>query len=303
MTEELTLGSTIGAVKNLFAPKAPTFDDLIESIHEFEVVQNGKRSHASDHLYITDFAYRPCVRRLAYYLLQPEIRDKAKSPAVILDMDAGTMIHEYLQERVLGPMGILEGDWVCSKCGHVEHGKKPTAPCFGQIKVLDIMSDEWTTTTCKESGMTWGFKEQHIKLMFHGIGVTGRPDGTLIVIGRYLLEIKSTEDEKFQAINEPKDYHVFQASVYGEALDFDQVIILYVNRNHWDQMKAFVVDVDKGATESIKNLCGMVRLLLDNEDPMRAIPVCNKRSAWKAKECGCQNICFPLKRKSVTKKE
>jgi hypothetical protein len=159
------------------------------------------------------------------------------------------------------------------------------------------MADKWIETTCKQAWMQWKFKEEHIALEFHGIKVTGRPDGKLIVVNGRLLEIKSLEEEKFNDLTEPRDYHVFQASVYGAELGFDEVVIFYVNWNHWWQVKAFVVPVDKGAMKMIANTCETIRFLLDHEDPMRALPVCKKRSAWKARECGCKDLCFPLKRK------
>lgn len=295
MSDPTTLGGVLATVKDL-APKAPTLDNLAKDIHAFKVGQDAKRKRATDHLYITDFAYRPCVRRLAYIFLRPDIKDKSRPPEALFDMDAGTSIHAYFQDTILGPMGVLEGDWECSRCGHIEEGKKPTSPCFGKIKVLDLLDDKWVETSCAKAGMRWKFREQHIKLLFHGIRVTGRPDGKLIVVKGRLLEIKSTEDAKFQEIEIPKDYHIFQASVYGKALGFDEVVIFYVNRNHWDQVKAFVVKVDPGATKAIENCCETVRFLLDKKDPLRASStVCKNRTASKAKTCGFKDVCHPLK--------
>lgn len=293
---DVTLGDLLAGLKDTFT-KAPTLENLPKDIMAYRATQDAKRSHASDHLYITDFAYRPCARRLAYYLLQPEIQDPPKDPKVLFDMDAGTAIHEWFQDRVLGPMGLLEGEWECSRCGVVQTGKRPTAPCMQEIQILDLMEDKWVKTSCKATRMQWKFKEQHIELNLHGIKVTGRPDGKLVVTKGRLLEIKSTEHEKFEAIEAPKDYHVFQASVYGAHLGYEEVVILYVDRNYWWNIKAFVVPVDPEAIKTVETYCETIRFLLDNEDPLRAVGICTKRSATKAKECGVRDICFPLKRK------
>ena len=258
MAKDVTLGSVFANLKEIFVPTVPTMDDLQEDMLAFRAAQNAKRKHADDHLYVTDFAYKPCVRRLAYYFLRPDLQD-SKDPKMIFGMDEGTMIHEYFQDWILGPMQNLKGEWECSRCGHIEKGLRPTGPCLGSIKVLDLMDDKWVKTTCKEAKMKWKFKEEHISLEFHGIKVTGRPDGHFIRSGDKLLEIKSMEEEKFNALTEPRDYHVFQASVYGDALGFDEVVILYVNWNHWWQVKAFVVKVNKDALKSIEMTCETVR--------------------------------------------
>lgn len=302
MTDELTLGKTFSILKNLFIQPTPTLDSLQDDVLKFRAETDAKRKHADDHLYITDFAYKPCLRRLAYYYLRPDLQDK-KDPKMLCGMDAGSHIHAWVQDEILGPMGVLEGLWECTNCGRIEEGARPKGACFGKVKVFNDLKDTWIVRRCKDvRGSTWKFKEQHVRLEFSGIVVTGRPDGRLIVAKERVLEIKSMEEEKFNALTEPRDYHIFQASVYGEKLGVNEVIILYVNWNHWWQMKTFVVPVLPGILKSIENSCESIRFLLDQKDPLRAAPICKNRSAWKARECGARDICFPLKRKRKSDK-
>ena len=319
MADEMTVGSILGVLKEAFVPTPPTLDELPESIREFRIKQDAIKKRAHDHLYITDFAYKPCVRRLAYTLLDPSIKDKAKDAQILFKMDAGTSIHAWFQEEVLGPMRILEGHWECSRCGHVEVGTMPTSPCLSKIKVLDLMSDKWVEQSCKDVGiakkeegttepteekigMKWKFKEQRIVLNFHGIEVTGRPDGIIIIVNGRLLEIKTTDSERFAALTGPKDYHIFQASVYAAELGFDEIVLMHIDQGDWSNIKAYPVEADPSAVVAIENACETISFLVKENDPLRALPTCNKRSAWKARECGCKDICFPLKRKAAKKK-
>lgn len=312
----MTLGRALSALKEAFVPTAPTHEDLIERIHAFRQKQDANKKRAHDHLYVTDFAYKPCMRRLAFTLLRPDIKDKARDAKILFKMDAGTAIHAWFQEEVLGPMGILSGKWECNRCGHVEVGTMPTSPCMGTVNVLDALSDEWVETPCKDVGlshveneekkknyvgMKWLFKEQRVVLNYHGIEVTGRLDGVIVVMGDRLLEIKTTDSERFAQITGPKDYHVFQASVYAAQQGFKEIEILYVDQGDWSNIKAYPVMADPEALTFIENCCEIIRLLLDTKDPMRASAACKNRSAYKARECGCKNICFPLKRKAAKK--
>jgi hypothetical protein len=321
MSSEMNTATILSTLKEAFVPRAPTLDALPESIREFRMRQDATKERAHDHLYVTDFTYKPCMRRLAYILLRPDIRDKAKDAKTLFKMDSGTAIHAWFQENLLGPMGALYGQWECSRCGNIELGPMPQKPCARQIKVLDPLSDKWIETKCKDigapepdgtvgttakikkyKGMKWLFKEQRIVLNYHGIEVTGRHDGLLVIVGDKLLEIKSTDSERFAALDGPKDYHVFQASVYAAKLGYDELILMHIDQGDWSNIKAYPVKADPAALTMIENYCETIRFLVDHKDPLRALPPCNKRSAWKARECGCKDICFPLKKKAVKKK-
>ncbi len=146
--------------------------------------------------------------------------------------------------------------------------------------------------------MEWKFQEHRIVLNYHGIEVTGRHDGIIIVMNDRLLEIKTTDSERFAALDGPKDYHVFQASAYAAKLGYEEIVLMHIDQGNWSNIKAYPVKADPGALVAIENYCETIRFLIDQEDPLRASAPCRNRSASKARECGCQNICFPLDRYS-----
>lgn len=142
-----------------------------------------------------------CPRALALEALAGLPAKLAPSAKSQLRMDTGSALHEWIQNRYFGPMGVLHGEWRCLSCRTVLLGAYPRG------------------VSCCAS-QAWHFEEPSVEHKEPGwsLPIVGRCDGEIILPGEDglgILEIKTMNSASLQALTEiPRDYHM-QAQIYA----------------------------------------------------------------------------------------
>lgn len=128
--------------------------------------------------------------------------------------DLGHALHQWWQERYLGPQGVLIGDWHCVACGTTTNGKMPLdCPC----------------------GADWRDAVHYKELVVNvpELQVTGATDGILVdaLTGtKRIFEFKSKSTNQFRMIHGPVYDHVIQTHVYMKGLNLREAIIVYMDK-------------------------------------------------------------------------
>lgn len=120
--------------------------------------------------------------------------------------------------------------------------------------------------------------------------IGGKADGILKLPKRRLLEIKSSNSNKFRSLKTAADSdHVTQASVYAKNLGIDEIHILYINKDNCE-VKEFVTPLDLVAVERVEKIAsGVVEAVKVKKPPER---ICLNTSSAKALTCKYCTHCF-----------
>lgn len=194
-------------------------------------------------------------------------------------MAFGTMFHDWIRHELLGPLGILYGQWKCARCeSRVEREdgatryRMPKEPC----------------AKCKHD--KWFFHEDEIIDPVRGI--SGHHDGVLYWNEEYyLLELKTANDWSFKGfmMKGTPEYYVDQAVGYQELFGFDKTLMIYQNKDTSKRHTA-IIRQDK---ERVSRLFGKItafRQALDGGPiPDR---ICENASCTRAKGCTLAKVCF-----------
>jgi len=130
---------------------------------------------------------------------------------------AGTRAHDHFQNNVLGPAGILFGDWFCIKCGTVQSEQfRPASDC-----------------KCGAGNHLLKYLEPQIE--DHDDKVRGHGDGKIVIPSypNLLLEMKSKSLETWKKIRTPSKKERLQASMYMHYLKLDACAYFFISRDDY----------------------------------------------------------------------
>lgn len=204
-----------------------------------------------------------CPRAAYFNHFEPR-PPKFGKPA-IFSMFFGTTIHEFLQNRVLGPMGILEGFW--ERDSERRWGLMPEGP-------------------------GWSFVES--ELVDENTHIGGHPDG--IVVGSRLLEIKVTNNFYYQSEKFLESYK-WQANIYMKLTGMKQTLFLIVNLDETVKKRrlvcrAVVYDYDEGVWEQARQKALVILKAIDAEEIPKGS--CADLESGRAKKCPFRKECLKV---------
>jgi hypothetical protein len=207
----------------------------------------------------------------------------------------GTQMHDYLQNHVFGPAGILYGRWV------------DVASIAQNGEIVD--KSEWRIRE--------GFLPEYT--MLPGLNVTrwrylepmirdndgkfdGHCDGFLELDGRlYALEIKTANDRNFKLLNgKPMAPHLVQLWFYAKLgaqahkpgyQNVEGVVFFYYNKNDssWKSMLIDKADLTEPSEQQQEQYATYFRHL---EEGTLAPPTCSSKVAKAAQKCFACDVCF-----------
>jgi len=245
---------------------------------------------------------RWCSRESAYNILARMSGDTVvhvkPDPSTAMRFQAGHATHNWWQSRLFGEMGILYGQWQCSKCGSV-HGTEKE-----QIRMPEKCSNcgkgrhaLWFKESAIEipASVVLGIKEDKLtdleKELFR---IIGHYDGMLRIKGHpdMVAEIKSEDPELWKRRAGPESSHVIQGLLYAYAAGVDYVAVIYVNKSSYDVKTYRVGGVKKIVREQFNKIREVRKSVkaITPEALDRACPDANHR---RAKTCPFRKICFP----------
>ena len=215
--------------------------------------------------------------------------------------DVGKALHEWYQNKYLGPMGILWGKWKCSICGQIEWGTMPGIPC----KCLGMIA---RSSKLPPARMTWHYEEIPLKYEWEGCEkpVVGHSDGLVKVgVSWKELELKSINDYGFSKLGSAKPEHVSQGKVYMELVRRkcvrglpegievpvpDALLMLYVNKDKSIE-KEFEFPYDDQGARELEQPERYERAFIEKILPERH-HLCTNMLTNPANDCPVGSYCF-----------
>lgn len=219
----------------------------------------------------------------------------------------GTHLHHYLQNVILGPLGILKGTWkLVGSCGGVVAGYYPGSHDFhkqyletGQLEYEYVENKVW---------------EPHYRFSGHQDGVVDKARIVKFVelinlkvpfdsIRRELnkvkhteeccLEIKSTSTRNFENISENSlpDYYKMQANLYQELSGLHETLFWYLDRDTCSS-KMFVYGFEQGYYDDACRKANTVWRALRDETLPESGMKCLTSTDARAKICPHAQDCW-----------
>lgn len=255
-----------------------------------------------------------CGRREGIFLLNPHLRGEAKRTAGgVMTVDWGHMLHEWWQNRYLGPMGWLLGRWACTRCLTVTAGTMPeNCPgCSGgRHSWVEYLDDKGITR--RELIDTIKFVEMFV--CDDELRYSGHPDGLLKMPGlptgyQVLFELKSIKTDNYDRLKKPLPEHEIQVHGYMRPLGVTDALVVYVDKGKqcpWKiraggfvsgpaRIKVFHVPFNDEFWEVTAKRIRDHWRARSGEDPRSIIRLCKSPSAQFARFCVAREICFSFR--------
>jgi hypothetical protein len=213
----------------------------------------------------------------------------------------GHAVHWMMQNRAVGPTGLLVGAWRCTWCGEIYGGRERGLVAMPTrcIRCGAVAGDAPRVNGRPEQGShpnAFLYVEEFVGNDEWKIG--GHPDGYLAV-GEdvWLLEFKSANDRNFYKYKDSPDFvHVIQAQCYLWLTGLKKAKIVYFNKN--GAKGTFIVEHDMNfdpevierVHQAIKQIRGGI---VGGIAPERM--VCADYSCPRAIGCKARDYCFEIK--------
>jgi len=222
-------------------------------------------------------------------------------------MACGTWWHWYMQNKVLGPLGVLRGHWVNleSDVYNLENAWHPD-PSHAILEAQhttprwQFYEEAMTDLSLRISGhhdgvvsidrMNWLF--DNLNLVRKDLPtalkeVQGVPEGVLA-----LLELKTQSvagAEKWQTAADTPDYYKMQACIYQRMSGHDTTMFLIADRDEFKPRMIRYEYEDKWWSEATSKATDIWTAIRD-----RVLPegICSSKDFWRAKKCTFKKRCW-----------
>lgn len=220
-----------------------------------------------------------------------------------LRMLLGTVMHNVIQNDILGPGFILWGDWECSKCHKIYKDTlmpREVCDCSSQCKTACIWVGDQSKRICQLCPISarYIYREKQVIQKFDKYSLVGHIDG-IVMLGniKRILEIKTVGSESFARLVEPYESHIIQSNLYMHLSGYKECSILYIDRTLVAPiMKEFIVEYDSElALSYIKRLTKLDKLIVNiDEVDFELLPVriCDSKNDVLARRCAYREECF-----------
>lgn len=276
--------SLANLIKNMHnkAPSDPALGVIIEQFYMKKAHTYDPERHADKvtRFHPSQITYWGVCQRAYYLLMKREElgfeldRPEPFETSLLRIFDHGHAIHSLYQDKILGPAGVLYGQW--EKDGEVVEGFQP--------------EEDWIYV---EPRMWWPEKR-----------ISGYCDGYLEINGRwYVLEIKSSNDQGFRHLKrtrEPRPYHARQAQIYmmsphnlEKKFEIEGAIILYVNKDTGEGLDLFIPNNPEIVEPIMQGIESAIEALDQSMIPPR-VEECKTARSKRAKDCGACRSCFAI---------
>jgi hypothetical protein len=265
-----------------------------------------------------------CGRREAIFAVHPELdRPGVVNAGRRLTFDVGHNVHATFQNKYLGPMGVLWGQWICRSCRKIIIGVMPTKceSCGAGRRAPVLWTDDYGNE-CSEVLDNIEYVEFFFTNEEHGY--TGHPDGLLLdgdmslVMPNALFELKTISPSGYKSLKEAKPDHVIQMHAYMNQYEMHEALIVYFDKGkqcEWTRtdgpliagkmrLKIFHVEWDDNVWNHVVERMDdhwKARALLAREEPAEVADVvkfprvCDSPTCFLAKECPARDQCFSLR--------
>ena len=285
--------------------------EFIETIDDREGNVPGKQRASS--------LDKVCGRRSALAALHPHIRVvKRINVGRRINFDVGKALHYWWQNKYLGPMQRLWGQWFCAGCEASTHTGLMPKRC-PECDRPRVVIHEWVDSDGKpQSHKVDNITYAEMLLVSEELALSGHPDGLLVNRGEMtpslLNELKSISTKNYDKLTKPEAGYLDQIHAYMHILGMRACMITYIDKGkscEWrggpsgpvagsPRFKNFYIKFDDERWAKIE------AKLLDNkraiDNPPEATAgvnewkrVCDAPGSRLARECALRDECFSLR--------
>jgi hypothetical protein len=222
----------------------------------------------------------------------------------MLRMSMGTHLHHILQNEILGPMGVLYGDWVSQATGEVFTGFYP--------EPLRMFADGRTPWVYREpvvwdakyriSGHMDGYLDtSRVSWLFDNVSKFKRnPLGAITELSKMplgslvLLEIKTVGSYGYGGLTSASDipdYYKTQAAVYQKLANTPKTLFWFIERDSLNS-KTLVYEADASQWAKVVSKARLVWESIRDEVLPTAMMSCGSFSDIRAKSCSHAKMCW-----------
>lgn len=241
--------------------------------------------------------YKVCGRREAILMAEPSMRPRRiSSVGGQLTFDVGHALHWWWQNRYLGPMGRLWGNWFCARCD--------------KVVIQGLMPKR--CPSCDQ-----GYKKvityEEMVLKNERLRYKGHPDGLLVDAPgppKLLFELKSKKSERFETLKKPDPEHSIQAHSYMRPLGVREAMIVYVDKGKqvlWKvlggritpvgppRVKVYHILFDDALWADVEKRILDHWRAKDGAPPEELCRICPSPTSSFARICAARDVCFSRK--------
>ncbi len=208
------------------------------------------------------------------------VQEPKFSAATMRVFDHGHALHALYQDKILGPAGVLYGEWQHTRTGEKIEGFMP-----------------------QRDQEMWRYVEP--RLIWPEMRISGYCDGIVFVNGQWcILEIKSANNNSFMYIKataKPRDYHVRQAQIYvfspkptiSQQMHISGILMLYINKDTGEELEFFMPRDEEMMGQIVSNIQQAIAAAENPNLPPR-LSECKSSKSARAKDCHACGACFSL---------
>ena len=318
------------SIKDLLR-EAQTENIIIPTITQEIVRQSKLSSFRAEGFHPSEVAGK-CPRLVVLNTILPRGMGIEWNPDPLLTriLNDGTAIHEWYQNRYLGPSGKLWGKWVCSRCKVIVDGFMPKDKCLCQSNTDyckkhcyeydnqefyrndNIVDSRGGCVWCGQNyTLGWGeWKYKELTLYDEALNLIGSCDGLFFHKEDdtwWVLEIKTINRRGFKNLITPYDNHRAQSFLYWymarvvfPGMNIRGIRVLYVCKDGIEsggggrfKEKEYELMWDAEA-ETVLNKVKTAAESLKNESLPEAQIPCLPLSRKRKAQCGLVEICSKL---------
>ena len=253
--------------------------------------------------------YYVCPREFVFNYWQP-VPNKNFDWISSIRMSLGTYLHSYLQNYVLGPMGVLWGKWLprFDAIGDLTEGFHPDPG----LSILEIQ---------QQRELSWTYLEKRV--WHEQLRISGHMDGQVSAEriawildneklfksdpveacnrlqkidanSLCLLEIKTTGKFQFDSLRsvvDIPDYYKMQACIYQHLSGIKDTVFWYIERDTLDS-KTFVYSFERGWWNDAVRKAKVIWQYIKDERLPEVGMACKLPTDKRAKKCAFCKACF-----------
>lgn len=252
--------------------------------------------------------YNVCPREFVLNYWQPKPNRSFDWKSRML-MEIGTRLHSYVQNRLLGPMGLLYGAWYNKKTGEsvgsqfhpdpdramweIAHQEKPT----WVYTEPEVQHDGWRIIghldgfVCSER-MRWVKENQ--ALFKANPAKASKELLNVKPLSLSLLELKTTSNYVMEKLATPKDiadYYKMQAVVYQHLTGIKNTVFWYLERDGMAS-EVLLFPYDKGWWNDARRKAETVWTAIRDETLPTTGMACRMHTDKRAKSCIHRDACW-----------
>ena len=222
-------------------------------------------------------------------------------PKVQLKVELGTLLHKHLQEKILGPMKILKGNWVNLKTKEKIEGfhPEPDRPEEYEYEEYTLKDDKYNLSGHIDGLISYErlkFIETNKNLYKKHFKELHKEIERIETKTYYLLDMKSVSQKNYAAAftEEIPSYYKTQANLYMNMLGVDKMYFLYFETENYSFFGKIYNKEQTVLDEALRKIETTNNQFLTSE-PTHEYRACTNEKDVRARKCPHREACFNYK--------